>query len=138
MAAPVNRAPLAPVSWGELVDKITILEIKSERIRAEDAQANVRKELHMLREIASAVLYDEAVDQLRSELRAVNETLWDVEDRIREKEAARDFGPEFVELSRSVYRNNDARALLKRKINLLLQSELVEEKSYATGSVPDA
>jgi hypothetical protein len=116
-----------------LIDRITILEIKSERLRAEPALANVRDELVLLRNIADPVLATQAVlIETKSRLRAVNERLWDVEDRLREKESAGDFGAEFVELARSVYKNNDERAALKRIINDALPCGIVEEKSYAS------
>lgn len=123
------RVPVAP---GELLDKIAILEIKAARIADPTKNANVRVELAAL-----ARVRDEAVEasgelaRLSRALREVNEALWDIEDAIRDCEAAADFGPRFVELARSVYRTNDRRAALKREINLLLGSELIEEKSYA-------
>lgn len=122
---------LAPVSWGELLDKITILDIKAERIADADKLANVRREREAL--VAVAAQTDTArseVAALIDELRAVNTTLWEVEDEIRECERAKDFGPRFVELARQVYHTNDRRAALKRDLNRLLGSELVEEKSY--------
>ncbi|MGB5621759.1 MAG: DUF6165 family protein [Gammaproteobacteria bacterium] len=121
-----------PVSVGELVDKLTILEIKSERITRAGALANVRRELERLTRIwENSVLSDQDIDEARAELKAVNEALWDIEDRIREKERAVDFGPEFIELARSVYTQNDRRAAIKRRINMESGSELIEEKSYA-------
>ncbi|WP_395454154.1 tetratricopeptide repeat protein (plasmid) [Azospirillum melinis] len=122
---------LAPVSWGELLDKITILDIKTERIADADKLANVRREREAL--LAVAVQADTArpeVAVLIDGLRAVNTTLWEVEDEIRDCERAKDFGPRFVELARQVYHTNDRRAALKRDLNRLLGSELVEEKSY--------
>jgi hypothetical protein len=122
---------LAPISWGELLDKITILEIKSERLTSPTALTNVRRELELLSRIA-----DQAADRggklpaLKTALKKVNEELWTIEDRIREKEAKRIFDREFIELARSVYRNNDERGRLKREINLLLNSDLIEEKQY--------
>jgi hypothetical protein len=132
VTAPHLSAPKIPVSFGELIDRITILEIKSERLRAEAALANVRDELALLLTIAAPLFATQAaVTETKSRLRSVNEKLWDVEDRLREKESAGDFGTEFVELARSVYKNNDARAALKRKINDALPCGIVEEKSYA-------
>lgn len=128
--------PDAPVSWGELIDKITILEIKSARLSAPEALANVRRELAALEAAAAPLAGDAELAGLRAELAQVNGVLWDIEDRIREKEAAKDFGVEFVELARSVYRTNDRRAALKREINGLTGSELVEEKSYADYDAP--
>ncbi len=124
--------PEIPVSWGELIDKITILEIKSCRIVSTQAVANVRLELALLNERASAALRQKAdVAALKAQLTEVNEALWDIEDKIRGKEAASDFGAEFIELARAVYKTNDRRAAIKREINKALQSKLVEEKSYS-------
>jgi len=120
-----------PVSFGELIDKITILEIKSERIGDAAKLANVRTELDLLNatwNAAPSARTDIAAE--RAALRAVNEALWDIEDRIRIKEKAKAFDAEFVELARSVYVRNDERAAVKRAINEKLGSTLVEEKSY--------
>jgi hypothetical protein len=130
-----------PVSWGELVDKITILQIKSERIAARDARANVARELASLSRIAGEAVRSRKVVPLIEQLRAVNEELWEIEDKIREREAEGDFGQRFIQLARSVYKKNDLRAAIKRQINLALGSELVEEKSYAgwaTAQAPNA
>jgi hypothetical protein len=130
--------PEIPVSWGELIDKITILEIKHDRIQAREAVANVHRELALLRRVAEPVLAAEgSVARLKSELCAINQRLWDLEDLIREKEAAGVFGADFIGLARSVYKNNDERAALKKRINLELASELVEEKSYRSAA-PDS
>jgi hypothetical protein len=128
---PVECCPHVPVSWGELVDKITILQIKATRIAARDARANVAHELASLRGVAGEALYAASVAPLMEQLQAVNEQLWEIEDKIREREAEGDFGQRFVELARSVYKTNDLRAAIKRRINEALGSELVEEKSYA-------
>jgi hypothetical protein len=126
-AGPV-RIAMAP---GELLDKITILEIKSARISDPAKLANVRAELAVLTTTRDrALLLAQGVTPLVAELRAVNEALWEVEDAIRLCERGGDFGPHFVELARSVYRHNDRRAALKRRINELLGSPLVEEKDY--------
>lgn len=124
-----------PVSWGELIDKIAILEIKSERISDAAKLVNVRGELAALAGVRDAnlpadqkVLADLAT--LTADIKKVNEALWEIEDDIRDCERDKDFGPRFVELARSVYKTNDRRAALKRDINTLLGSELVEEKSY--------
>jgi hypothetical protein len=123
--------PEIPVSWGELIDKITILEIKHERIKAPEARANVSRELALLQKIAEPVLAARGmVARLKSELCATNQKLWDIEDLIREQEAVGQFGPDFIALARAVYKTNDERAALKKRINLELASELVEEKSY--------
>ena len=120
-----------PVAYGELIDKITILEIKSERIRDAAKLANVRVELDLLNETWAAnpaSRIDIAVE--RGALRRVNEALWAIEDDIRVKEKAKTFDAEFIELARSVYIRNDERAAIKRAINTRLGSTLVEEKSY--------
>jgi hypothetical protein len=122
--------PIVPTSWGELIDKITILEIKGEKLEDATAVANARRELSLLSQIAEPALADGAVRALAARLKAVNETLWKIEDDIRGKEAAGAFDAEFIELARSVYKTNDARGALKRQINLALQSELIEEKNY--------
>lgn len=123
--------PEVPVSWGELLDKLSILEIKRRRIDRPEARANVEREHAALAEIAATVLARLDVIELVEALRQVNEDLWQIEDAIRVKECEADFGPEFVELARSVYQVNDERAAIKRQINALLASELVEEKSYS-------
>jgi hypothetical protein len=121
-----------PVSPGELLDKITILRIKSARMRDTGKLANVRTELEALERIWSASPYaaiDVASDV--SALLAVNERLWTIEDDIRDKERAQTFDGEFVRLARAVYIENDERAAIKRKLNVKLGSSLIEEKSYA-------
>jgi hypothetical protein len=129
-----------PVSFGELIDKITILEIKSERIEDAAKLANVRRELDALNAVwtASPVAGTD-IAALRADLKAVNERLWAIEDDIRMKEAAQAFDAGFIQLARSVYFENDERARLKRELNTALGSSLVEEKSYKdyrTGNVP--
>lgn len=123
------------VSPGELLDKLTILDIKAERISDAAKVANVAREREALARSASPLFASHAdLEALRAELKRVNEALWDIEDRIRACEAAGDFGLEFVDLARSVYFRNDERAAMKREINELLGSKLVEEKSYAAYS----
>lgn len=120
------------VAPGELIDKITILAIKLERIEDAAKVANVRIEHDTLTAARDANLPASAdLDRLSAALKTVNEQLWDIEDDIRDCERAKDFGPTFVELARAVYITNDKRAALKRDINELLGSRLVEEKSYA-------
>ena len=126
----MSTAPTVEVSWGELVDKLTILEIKERRLSAPDAVANVRRELAALNKVLNGLKPPEGFDALKDGLVAVNESLWEIEDNIRAKEAASSFDQEFIELARSVYFNNDKRAALKREINLLLKSDLIEEKQY--------
>jgi hypothetical protein len=123
----------APLSWGELIDKITILEIKSAQIRAAAPLANVRAELTLLRDIAEEAISHAAILALKLDLHAINQTLWDIEDSIREKERLGEFDEGFIELARSVYATNDERARLKRRINVALGSQLIEEKSYGEG-----
>jgi len=127
-----------PISVGELLDKITILEIKAERIGDAAKRANIDHELGLLRErrdalgLARAKAADE-IDRLVGELGQVNRRLWDVEDDLRRLEARQEFGRDFVALARSVYRENDRRAEIKRALNRLTGSALVEEKSYSAG-----
>lgn len=118
-------------SPGEFLDKLTILEIKSERMTDAAKLANVRRELELLRATwAGSPLAARDVTALVAALRGVNETLWDVEDRLRLKELETTFDAEFIELARSVYRTNDRRAAIKRELNVALGSDLLEEKSY--------
>lgn len=120
-----------PVSFGEVLDKITILEIKSERIKDEAKVRNVRLELDELTATWNQAVPDQAaIGDLREQLKAVNEQLWEIEDDIRDQEAAQDFGPRFIELARAVYVTNDKRAAIKKDVNLALGSRFVEEKSY--------
>lgn len=129
------KQPCVPVSWGELLDKIAILEIKTQRLRSADARANAAKELALLRQAAAAP--GPSTEMLRWALLAANTRLWRIEDKVREKEAAGDFGPGFVALARAVYRENDERGRIKAALNRLLLSSLVEEKQYATyGDTP--
>ncbi|MCP4406633.1 MAG: hypothetical protein GY807_02525 [Gammaproteobacteria bacterium] len=120
-----------PIAIGELIDKITILEIKTERIGDQRKLENINNELTLLndtRKTSSIASVDIAEQQ--QQLKAVNETLWDIEDEIRTKEYRGEFDAHFIELARSVYISNDKRAALKREINEISGSELVEEKSY--------
>ncbi len=126
-----KTAPRLPVSWGELIDKVTILEIKSERILTGEALLNVRKELSLLAAAcAPELMSDPSVSNLKGRLRTVNEELWEIEDAIREKERRKDFDVQFIELARSISRRNDERAAIKKEINAVLNSEIIEEKSY--------
>lgn len=130
IAATQSNMPHVPVSWGELLDKVTILEIKLEQLASPDARGNVLKELTLLRETAQPVMANGQVQALFARLKELNLALWDIEDRIRDHERAEDFGSGFVALARSVYRRNDERGAIKREINLALGSALIEEKSY--------
>jgi hypothetical protein len=120
-----------PVSFGELIDKITILEIKSEQMRDAAKLANVRAELDLLNATwAGHPASRTDISAERAELKRINQELWDIEDEIRLKEKAQAFDARFIELARAVYFTNDRRAAVKREINLKLGSKLVEEKSY--------
>ena len=127
------------VSAGEFLDKMTILEIKSERIKDEEKLRNVHKELDLLRKtwVESPLSRFDVSTQVE-DLKRVNESLWDIEDLVRLKEATHTFDGEFVQLARSVYQVNDKRAAIKRELNRLLGSELMEEKSYPDYSPPSA
>jgi len=127
----LQTIPYVPTSWGELIDKITILEIKVERLSAEQARANAAKELALLREIANPALSaGNDIPALVARLKGVNEALWEIEDRIRDHERAGTFDDAFIGLARSVYKRNDERGQVKRALNLALGSGLIEEKSY--------
>jgi len=130
MTIPPMTIPKVPISWGELIDKITILEIKVERLTSEQAKANAAKELGLLREIAGPVLAGRETQALVARLKALNETLWEIEDRIRDHERSGNFDAAFIELARAVYHRNDERGAVKRELNLALGSGLIEEKSY--------
>jgi len=120
-----------PVSPGEVLDKITILEIKSERISEPDKLANVQRELELLQASwLESVDVDDTVNRIHDELKTINEALWEIEDDIRDKERAKEFDQRFIELARSVYVTNDQRANAKKELNVYLGSEIVEEKSY--------
>ena len=122
---------LVPVSPSELLDKMTILEIKSERINDTKKVMNVRHELELLSKVWSAsVTEDKVIANLRQQLKTINETLWEIEDDIRSEEQQNRFGKEFIELARAVYITNDKRAQIKKDVNLYLGSEIIEEKSY--------
>lgn len=122
---------LTPVSPGEVLDKITILEIKAERITDPEKLKNVRYELSILAEVkASHIPQSDELDEHFGKLKKTNQALWDIEDDIRICEKNNDFGESFVSLARSVYMTNDVRAAIKKDINQLLGSHIVEEKSY--------
>jgi len=125
------KSVLVDIAPAELIDKITILAIKSERMDDEVKLENVRHELDIL--TANRVKVIQAspeLDALTAKLKTVNEALWEIEDDIRECEATKDYSQKFIDLARAVYVSNDERANLKREINLLLGSDIVEEKSY--------
>jgi hypothetical protein len=127
------------VSVGEFLDKMTILEIKSERIKNEGKLRNVNRELGLLRETwAASTLSSADTGDLVPNLKAVNERLWDIEDNIRRQEAAGTFGDAFIRLARSVYEENDERARIKYELNQRLGSDLVEEKEYPDYTGPSS
>ncbi|AJQ93912.1 DUF6165 family protein [Gynuella sunshinyii] len=122
-----------PVSLGEVIDKITILEIKQDNITDADKLKNISAELVQLQQVIDQCLNEQQLTQLQSpkqRLKEINQSLWKIEDDIRDCERQKDFGEKFVELARSVYFTNDKRAAVKKEINLAFGSELVEEKSY--------
>lgn len=121
--------PLVEVSVGELVDKLTILELKRDNIEDATAQEHVRQELAALSECYEEVRTS-AIDRVQADLRKVNKSLWDIEDRLRKHEREKRFDSSFIDLARSVYTTNDRRAALKRAINEHSNSRLVEVKSY--------
>ena len=123
---------LVEISPAELIDKLTILEIKLELIEDEGKRANVKREYSLLISAYQATIVEtEPLRELTSTLKRINRELWDIEDNIRAEERAKSFGARFIELARSVYRTNDRRAAVKRQINALLNSPIPEEKSYA-------
>ena len=126
------KIPKIPVSWGELFDKVTILQIKLENLKTKSALRNVKKEYDQLFTIFDHNFSENAnAKQLMTDLKLVNQKLWDIEDRIRDKERSKTFDEDFIELARRVYFTNDDRSRIKRNINDTFGSELVEEKSYA-------
>jgi hypothetical protein len=134
LAVPAEPRPITvEIAPGELIDKIAILEIKSERITDDVKRHHVRTELALLAGARDRAMPGSAESaRLATELKAVNEALWRIEDEVRLCERDEDFGPRFIALARSVYRTNDRRAALKRQVNALLGSRLIEEKSYAS------
>jgi hypothetical protein len=132
-----HGAPMIPVSWGELLDKISILEIKRRNISAADKLTHVCDELAALHEVCERLLPREAcVDALVSELKAINAELWDLEDRLRVLDAAGIHDERFVGVARIIRVRNDRRAQIKLAINEVTRSPLVEEKYYSTDDVP--
>lgn len=123
----------APISLGELIDKITILEIKAAHIGDENKLKNVTNELNVLNQKVDSLLDATAhikLQPLKDSLKAINQELWIIEDDIRDCERDKDFGEKFIQLARAVYFTNDKRAAVKKDINLAFGSELIEEKSY--------
>jgi len=123
--------PTIPVAWGELIDKITVLEIKAAKIKSAAALVNVKKELsQLLRIVKNEASIEHVIGELKLSLKFLNEQLWAVEDSIREKEEKQEFDQAFIDLARSVYHLNDKRAQINSCINQRTLSEIVEEKSY--------
>jgi hypothetical protein len=128
----MNGQVEAPIAIGELIDKISILEIKQERLKDEAKLANVRLELSLLEQRRDTALpASEQLTRLAAQLKDVNTRIWELEDVIRECERQRDFGDTFIKTARAIYHTNDERAATKREINLAFGSKIVEEKSYA-------
>ena len=126
------KTPLIPISWGELFDKITILQIKLENLKDKNALKNVKIEYDELFKIyENNFRVDANAKRLLADLKTINKTLWNIEDDIRDKERHKTFDEEFIELARSVYITNDERARIKRNINNSFGSQLIEEKSYS-------
>ena len=123
---------LAEISVGELFDKITILNIKTEKIQDSEKLTNIKNELNFLNNQASNINVkdQESLNKNINKLQSINEELWDIENYKRECEANKDFGEKFIELSRDVHFKNDIRAQIKKEINLLTDSIIVEEKEY--------
>ena len=126
------KTPLIPVSWGELFDKITILEIKIENLKEKNALKNVKTEHDQLNTIYNNnFLKNEIARVLFNDLKEINHKLWEIEDLIRDKERNKTFDKEFIELARNVYFTNDERSRIKRNINETFGSKIIEEKSYS-------
>ena len=126
------KTPLIPISWGELFDKITILQIKLDNLRDQNALKNVKIEYDELFKIyEDNFLEDANAKRLLANLKNINKTLWNIEDNIRDKERRKSFDKKFIELARSVYITNDERSRVKRNINETFGSQLIEEKSYS-------
>ena len=126
------KTPLIPISWGELFDKITILQIKLDNLKDKNALKNVKIEYDELLKIYdNSFLEDQNAKRLLTDLKNINKSLWDIEDNIRDKERNRTFDEEFIDLARRVYITNDERSSIKRNINETFGSEFIEEKSYS-------
>ena len=126
------KIPLIPISWGELFDKITILQIKIENLQEKNALKNVKTEYDQLYKIYNSnFLEDEKAKLLMVSLTQINKKLWDIEDKIRDKERIKKFDEEFIKLARNVYFTNDKRSKIKRDINKTFGSTIIEEKSYS-------
>ena len=127
----IRQAPMIPVSWGELIDKITILELKRKKIRSRLARDKIERELTLLLKLYEDVADNKGrINDLKRDLESVNNDLWNAEDSLREKEARTIFDAEFIELARSVYKLNDKRFAIKQRLNAETASEMIEEKIY--------
>ena len=123
---------LIPISPGELIDKITILEIKRESIVDKEKLSNINLEYKVLLDtLENKIIASNEIDSLRIKLKTINKRLWDIEDQLRDLERSKTFNEDFIKLARSVYFTNDERSEIKKSINKLLNSEIVEEKSYS-------
>ena len=126
------KTPLIPISWGELFDKITILQIKLDNIQDKNALKNIKIEYDELFKIYNNIFLEDAkAKRLLADLKNINKKLWNIEDNIRDKERHKSFDKKFIELARSVYITNDERSRIKRNINETFGSQLIEEKSYS-------
>ena len=124
---------LAEISVGELFDKITILNVKTQKIHDKEKLVNIKNELNFLRNQASSINIkdQDSLNQKINKLQSINQELWDIENHKRECEANKDFGEKFIQLSRDVHFKNDIRAQIKKEINLLTDSIIIEEKEYS-------
>ena len=126
------KTPLIPISWGELFDKITLLQIKLDNIQDKNALKNIKIEYDELFKIYYNNFLEDVIDKrFLTDLKNINKKLWNIEDNIREKERHKTFDKKFIELARSVYITNDERSRIKRNINETFGSQLIEEKSYS-------
>ena len=127
----IRQVPTIPVSWGELIDKITILELKRKKLGSHPSREKIEQELSLMLKISEdGIDKTSRINELKRDLECVNSDLWDVEDSIREKEAKNIFDAEFVELARSVYKLNDKKFQIKQRLNAETSSEIIEEKVY--------
>ena len=131
MRIKTSRSPCIPISWGELFDKISILEIKKDLVIKEDAKQNIWHEFNLLNSaIPQRILNNSEVLALRHQLKEINQKIWNIENEIRIKESKKEFTDRFIELARNTYLENDRRAAIKKQINIMLNSAVVEEKVY--------
>jgi phenylalanyl-tRNA synthetase alpha subunit len=127
----ISKTPMVPVSWGELIDKLTILEIKQKYIKSQNQLENIKIEYSYLSLVFKKECKNKKiVAELTGKLKKINQYLWNVEEKIRKKDFNSEFDNDFISLAKKVYKYNDKRSSLKKQINLNLGSEIVEEKSY--------